>query len=81
MGCCETKEEISPRYLYRQLNMHETSALVMQRAILCHFCHQYIINPYEPMTECTHCKTVLGHARCVSFYRMNHACCPHCKNT
>ena len=81
MGCCQEKEEPSPRYLYKQLNMNETAALVSQKILTCRLCQQYIINPYEPMTECTQCHTVLGHARCVSFYRMNHAYCPVCKKS
>lgn len=81
MGCCETKEqeEIRSVYAYKQLTWDESRIVLRNKSISCVICHQFISNPYETMTECTACRTILGHSRCMSMYRMNHDICPLCK--
>lgn len=81
MGCCVAKEEESYRYLYKNLNLYESDDLLRTKLVQCRFCKEYILHSHEQITACTQCGTVLGHYRCVSFYRMSHAACPACQKT
>jgi hypothetical protein len=80
MGCCETKEdEFRPIYAYKQLTWDESRMVLRKKPVQCTLCQQLIIQPYESMTECTSCHTILGHSRCISMYRMSNDRCPACK--
>lgn len=81
MGCCETKEEDEYRhmYAYKQVTWDEARIVLRKKPVQCILCQHLIIQPYESMTECTYCHTILGHSRCMSMYRMNNDHCPQCK--
>ena len=66
-------------YAYKQLTYDDIRDLLQYKMLTCRFCQQMIIHPQVSLTACTQCNTVLGHANCVSMYRLNHDDCPVCK--
>ena len=82
MGNClpfQPLEEERVRYAFHNLTFHELSRELQYGTKVCFICSGIIPHAYVSVTKCNKCERMIGHARCVSKWRLTYHRCPICK--
>lgn len=82
MGNClqaSPLEEERIRYPFHNLTYQELNQELQYGTKVCKICSGIIPHAYVSVTKCNRCDVMIGHARCVSKWRLSYNRCPICK--
>ena len=79
-NCFETStEEVRIRYSFHNLSYQELNKELQYGIKVCSICSGIIPHAYVSVTKCNRCDKMIGHARCVSKWRLTYHHCPICR--